>query len=62
MHLSFRDLNPTPTKNLLSKFQKLYIFINGLSIESLATHAFFFFQVETSYVFVLEGYTCCIDS
>ena len=33
--LSFRNLNSTPTKNLLSKFQNLYIFTNVLSIESL---------------------------
>ena len=33
--LSFRNLNSTTTKNLLSKFQNLYIFTYGLSIESL---------------------------
>ena len=65
MHLSFKNLNPTPTKNLLSKFQNLYIFTNDLSIESLLqlTFLFFVFQVATyAYLFVLEGFTCCIDS
>ena len=65
MHLSFKNLNPTPTKNLLSKFQNLYIFTNHLSIESLLhlTFLFFVFQVATyAYLFVLEGFTCCIDS
>ena len=65
MHLSFKNLNPTPTKNLLSKFQNLYIFTNDLSIESLLHLIFlyFFFQVATyAYLFVLEGFTCCIDS
>ena len=65
MHLSFRNLNPTPTKNLLAKFQNLYIFTNNLSIESLLhlTFLFFVFQVATyAYLFVLEGFTCCIDS
>ena len=44
MHLSFRNLNPTPTKNLLAKFQNLYIFTNNLSIESLLHHTFLFIK------------------
>ena len=65
-HLSFRNLNPNPTKNLSSNFQNLYIFTNGLSIESLLHPMFLFiifFKLQfITYVFVFEGYTCCIDS
>ena len=47
MHLNFRNLNFIPTKNLLSKFHNLYIYIymftNGLSIESLLHPTFLFF-------------------
>ena len=67
MHLNFRNLNFIPTKNILSKFHNLYIYIymftNGLSIESLLHPTFLFFWVATyAYVFVLEWYTCYIDS
>ena len=72
MHLSLKILNPTPTKNILLKFQNFYIYIyiyiftNGPSIESLLHPTFiflFFFRVAIYiYVFVLEEYTCCIDS
>ena len=43
MHLSFRNLNFTPTKILLTKSQKLYIFTNGLSIESFLHPMFLFY-------------------
>ena len=70
MYLSFKILIPTPTKNLLLKFQNLYILTNDFSIESILHTTFlfiyyllFFFLVVTyAYVFVLGGYTCCIDS
>ena len=42
IHLSFKNLNSTLTKNLLSKFQNLYIFTNALSIESLLHPRFYF--------------------
>ena len=58
MHLSFKNLNPTTTKNLLSNFQKLYIFTNGLSIESLL-HPMFLFILFL--FFRVATYTCiCI--
>ena len=48
--MNFRNLNPTPTKNLLSKFQIIYIFTNGLSIESLL-HFFFFFELQLKHIY-----------
>ena len=56
MHLSFKNLNPTPTKNLLSKFQNLYIYANGLclSIESLLhlMFLFFFFELQLTHMYL----------
>ena len=60
----FQKFKSTPTKNLLTKFQNLYIFTNGLSIKSLLYSMFFFFFCVVTYahVFVLKGYTCLINS
>ena len=43
IHLSLWNLNLNTTKNLLSKFQNLHIFIDGLSIEPLIHPRFCFF-------------------
>ena len=51
MHLSFRNLNYTLTKNLLSKFQNLYMFINGFFIKSLLHPTFFFFFQVATYAY-----------
>ena len=42
-NLSFRNLNPTQNKNLLLKFQDVYICTNGFSVESLLYPMFFFY-------------------
>ena len=58
MHLSFKILNFIPTKNLLSKFQNLNVFANGLSIKSLLhPHVvvvvfFFFFEFKLMHVYL----------
>ena len=61
MHLSFKNLNPSPTKNLLSIFQNLYIYTNSLSIEFLSIVAPRFFPRGVSngrarnFSFVMRG-------
>ena len=56
MHLSFRNLNFTPTKILLSKSQKLYIYIyiyiftNGLSIKSFLHPKFVFSKLQLMHI------------
>ena len=52
MHLSFRNLKFTPTKILLSKSQKLYIYIftNGLSIKSFLHPKFVFSKLQLMHI------------
>ena len=52
MHLSFRNLKFTPTKILLSKSQKLYIYIftNCLSIESFLHPKFVFSKLQLMHI------------
>ena len=54
MHLSFRNLKFTLTKILLSKSQKLYIYIyiftNGLSIKSFLHPKFVFSKLQLMHI------------
>ena len=61
MHLSFKNLNPTTTKNLLSKFKKkkiyIYIYIHQWSFHkiSLAPNVFVnfifvFFELQLTHM------------
>ena len=56
MHLSFKNLNPTPTKKILSKFQNLYIFTYELSIECVFTYEIS--SILFFFVFFFQVYAC----
>ena len=55
MYLSFRNLNLTLTKSLLSKSQKLYIFTNGLSNESFLHPTLFFVFFKLQLMHIVRG-------